>query len=264
MLLAERRGYFFMDKVVAVIPSRFGSTRLAGKPLQTIGGKPMIRLVYESAVATGVFDSVVVATDDRRILEAVQAFGGQARMTRAEHPSGTDRVAEVAASEDAAIVVNVQGDLPFVSRPLVEPLVSAMRADASIPMATVSVPILSREAFENPNVVKVVTDERGFALYFSRAPIPAAREVDAPANGKPRVYGRQHVGIYGYRRDFLLRFSAWPPTELERAERLEQLRALERGARIFVAEASALVVEVDTAEDLERARELADRGMPLS
>jgi 3-deoxy-manno-octulosonate cytidylyltransferase (CMP-KDO synthetase) len=222
----------------------------------------MIRRVYESAVATGVFDAVVVATDDRRILEAVRSFGGDARMTRAEHPSGTDRVAEIAASEEAPIVVNVQGDLPFFSRSLVEPLVTAMRADASIPMATVSVPILDREAFESPNVVKVVTDERGFALYFSRAPIPARRG-DSPPNGKPRVYGRQHVGVYGYRRDFLLRFTRWEMSELERSEQLEQLRALERGVRIFVAEASATVVEVDTAEDLERARELAARERPL-
>lgn len=241
-----------MTKVLAVIPARYGSTRLSGKPLALIRGIPMVRRVYESATATGLFDEVIVATDDARIRDCIEAAGGRAQMTRAEHASGTDRVAEVAGGSGADIVVNIQGDLPFVSRALVAPLVGSMRADASIPMATIAVPIRDRQVWENPNVVKVVTDENGFALYFSRAPIPARRE----AEGGPEL-GLQHVGIYGYRRDFLLRFTSWPPSPLERAERLEQLRALERGVKIFVGRVSEAVVEVDTAEDLERANRFA-------
>ena len=240
--------------VLAVIPARFGSTRLSGKPLALIRGIPMVRRVYESTVATGVFDEVVVATDDRRIRDCVADAGGRAVMTRADHPSGTDRVAEVAQAATADVVINIQGDLPFVRRSLVAPLVEAMRADVSIPMATIAVPIRDPREWMNPNVVKVVTDERGFALYFSRAPIPARRD---RADGAEEDIGLRHVGIYGYRRDFLLRFASWPPGRLETTERLEQLRALERGERIFVARVSGAVVEVDTAEDLEQANRMA-------
>jgi 3-deoxy-manno-octulosonate cytidylyltransferase (CMP-KDO synthetase) len=243
-----------MGKVLAVIPARYGSSRLPGKPLRPIDGKPMVRRVYEAAEATRLFDAIVVATDDRRVFDAVKSFGGDARMTRPDHASGSDRVAEVAASSDAEIVVNVQGDLPFLSRALVGPMVTAMLEDPSIPMATVSVPIREAEAWRSPNVVKVVTDEAGFALYFSRAPIPARR--DAVASGAA-VLGHQHVGLYAYRRDFLMRFASWPPSRLEKIERLEQLRVLERGERIFVAEVSEQVIEVDTPEDLERAEALA-------
>jgi 3-deoxy-manno-octulosonate cytidylyltransferase (CMP-KDO synthetase) len=248
-----------MPKVVAVIPARYASSRLPGKPLAMIDGKPMIQRVYEGALGSGVFASVLVATDDRRILEAVTRFGGKAVMTRADHASGTDRVAEVAAGLDAEIIVNIQGDLPFVDRALVEPPVTAMVRDPSIPMATVSVPILDRSRWLDPNVVKVVTDEAGFALYFSRAPIPARRE--NPTNGSGSgVFGQQHVGLYAVRREFLLRFAAWPPTALEEVEKLEQLRALERRQRIFVARISGQVIEVDTAADLERANERGSVG----
>jgi 3-deoxy-manno-octulosonate cytidylyltransferase (CMP-KDO synthetase) len=218
----------------------------------------MVRRVYESTVATGLFTEVVVATDDVRIRDCVLGVGGRAVMTRADHASGTDRVAEVAEGSDAAVIVNVQGDLPFVRRSLVAPLVEALRADASIQMATIAVPIRDSESWTNANVVKVVTDERGFALYFSRAPIPARR--DPQADESPDgVLGLQHVGIYGYRREFLLRFTSWPAGRLERIERLEQLRALERGAKIFVARVVETVVEVDTPDDLERAKRFAAR-----
>jgi 3-deoxy-manno-octulosonate cytidylyltransferase (CMP-KDO synthetase) len=240
-----------MPKVLAVIPARYGSTRLPGKPLRAIGGKPMVCRVYEGAAASGVVDAVVVATDDPRIAEAVVAAGGRAVMTRLDHPSGTDRVAEVAASSDAAIVVNVQGDLPFVGRALLEPIVAPMLADPAVVMATLAVPITDERRFLDRNVVKVVTDEAGFALYFSRAPIPAWR--DGENGGTEAVLGWQHVGIYGYRREFLLRFASWRPTELERREKLEQLRALERGVRVHVARVDGSVIEVDTPEDLERA-----------
>jgi len=250
-------GYgFFMVKVLAVIPARFGSTRLAGKPLALIDGKPMVRVAYESVVATDLFDEIVVATDDERIREVIADTGGRVVMTRADHASGTDRVAEVAQQSDADVVVNIQGDLPFVTSGLVSPLVGTMCSEPSIPMATIAVPLNDRGRWENPNVVKVVTDERGFALYFSRAPIPARRDLENDKGGRA-AFALQHVGIYGYRRNFLLQFTSWPPGRLEAVERLEQLRALERGAKIFVATVSEGVVEVDTAEDLARANEVA-------
>ncbi len=216
----------------------------------------MVRVVYESVAATELFDEVVVATDDARIRDTIEAVGGRAVMTRSDHESGTDRVAEVAATSDADVVVNVQGDLPFVTSALLSPLVGTMCSEPSIPMATVAVPLQDREQWVNPNVVKVVTDERGFALYFSRVPIPARRDPENDEMGHC-AFGLRHVGVYGYRRDFLLQFASWPPGRLEALERLEQLRALERGMKIFVATVSEGVVEVDTAEDLARANQLA-------
>lgn len=238
-----------MANILAVIPARYGSSRLPGKPLTPIDGKPLVRHVYERARDSELFDRVVVATDDRRILDAVREFGGEAVMT-GELPSGTDRVAEIARSSDADLVVNVQGDLPFVSRTLLEPPLERMIGSPDVEMGTVAVPISDSEQWVDPNVVKVVMDEEGFALYFSRAPIPAVRE---EADRATDHFGWQHVGLYVYRRDFLLRFAAWAPTRLERLERLEQLRALERGVRIYVGRASERVVEVDTLADIERA-----------
>lgn len=223
--------------------------------MKPIDGKPMIRRVYEAAAETRLFDALIVATDDARIFDAAKSFGAEVRMTRSDHASGTDRVAEVAAAVDADIVVNVQGDLPFLSRALVAPMVAALLENPAIPMATISVPIRDLAAWKNPNVVKVVTDEAGFALYFSRAAIPARR--DAVAAERSGVLGQQHVGLYAYRREFLMRFASWPPSRLEQVERLEQLRVLERGERIFVAEVSEQVIEVDTVEDLQRAQALA-------
>jgi 3-deoxy-manno-octulosonate cytidylyltransferase (CMP-KDO synthetase) len=244
-----------MLKTMAVIPARMGSTRLAGKPLALIQGKPMVRLVYENTVATELFDDVIVATDDERIREVILAAGGRVAMTRPDHASGTDRVAEVAETADAEIFLNIQSDLPFVCHALLAPLVGTMCSELSVQMATVAVPLRDREQWLSPNVVKVVTDERGFALYFSRAAIPARRDDVAavPTGG----FGLQHVGIYAFRKEFLRRFTSWSASPLERVEQLEQLRALERGAKIFVARVSETVVEVDTAEDLARANELA-------
>ena len=246
-----------MAKCLAVIPARIGSTRLAAKALAPIGGTPMVRLVYENAAATELFDEVIVATDDERIRDVITAAGGRAVMTRADHASGTDRVAEVAQSIPAEIVVNIQGDLPFVSHPLLAPLIGTMLSEPAVRMATIAVPIRDRERWLDPNIVKVVTDERDFALYFSRAPIPARR--DASEDDEP--FGYQHVGVYAYRRDFLLRFTTWPPSRLEQLERLEQLRALERGTKIFVARVGERVIEVDTEQDLARANELAAQGV---
>ena len=234
-----------------MIPARYASTRLPGKPLALIHGKPMIQHVYERTRAVDLIDRVVVATDDMRVAAAVHAFGGDVVMTSAQHQSGTDRIAEAAAVLDAEIVVNVQGDLPFLRVDTVAGALQLMRADAMLPMATVKTPLRDREEMVNPNVVKVVTDRDGYALYFSRSPLPYWR------SAAPNGLGYRHIGLYAYRREFLLRFARLTPTPLECAEKLEQLRALEWGFRIKVAESACEGIEVDTPQDLERARAFA-------
>lgn len=219
-----------------------------------IGPKPMIQHVYESASKARSLDRVLVATDDRRILETVKNFGAEAFITSPRHRSGTDRLAEVARKIRAEWVVNVQGDLPFVRAQTIDRAVRPLSRDRSILMGTVKTPIYHKEEWLNPNVVKVVTDNRGFALYFSRAPIPCLREPAAPGREKG-IWGYRHVGVYVYRRDFLLKFSRLRPTALERTEGLEQLRALGHGYPIRVADADEPSVEVDTPEDLQRAEE---------
>ncbi len=242
-----------VSDVIAIIPARYESTRLPGKPLADIAGKPMIQHVYERAAAVRSIARVIVATDDARIQKTVQGFGGEAFMTGTQHVSGTDRIAEVARTLDAEILVNVQGDLPFLEAGMVDDAIGELRADDSLPMSTVKTVIRDAEAMNNPNVVKVVTNRDGDALYFSRSPLPYWRGVTDDG-----VMGYKHLGLYGYRRDFLLRFTELQPTPLELAEKLEQLRALEFGYRIRVVETVAgLGVEVDTPEDLERARRVA-------
>lgn len=253
--------------IVAIIPARYGSTRLPGKPLVVIGGKPMIQHVYESASKVPEVDRVLVATDDHRIVEAVRGFGGNVVLTSPQHASGTDRLAEVAARIEAEWIVNVQGDLPFLRPETVSRTLGALRHDPSLPMGTARTAILEKEEWLNPNTVKVVTDSRGFALYFSRAPIPWIRDRSDATNGETeKVWGYRHVGVYVYRRDFLLEFSRLPRTELERTEGLEQLRALAHGYRIRVVDVVEPSVEVDTAEDLQRAeaylKTLAERDDP--
>lgn len=245
-----------MAETIVIIPARLGSTRLPGKPLAEIGGQPMIRRVYERARAARGIATVVVATDDRRIADAVRAAGGQAVLTRADHPSGTDRLAEVARGLGARVIVNVQGDLPFLDPRMVEALAELHATQPDLEMSTLCAPITDPTEFASPHVVKVVTDSHGFALYFSRAPIPHSRD----GHARPGVVlGRRHVGIYAYRRDVLLALSTLPPSPLERREGLEQLRALERGVRIRVVAwpEAAGIVEVDTRADLERARAIA-------
>ena len=243
------------SNVVAIVPARYESTRLPGKPLALIDGKPMIQHVYERVRGVAVVDRVLVATDDARIAAAVRSFGGDVALTRSDHASGTDRIAEVAATLDAELIVNVQGDLPFLEAQMVNAAVALMRADGALPMATLKTPIHDAAEMANPNAVKVVTDRDGYALYFSRSPLPYWRDpADGPADG---VLGYKHIGLYAYRRDFLLTFARLAPTPLERAEKLEQLRALEWGFRIKVAETAAVGIEVDTPHDLERARALA-------
>ncbi len=243
-------------KVLGVIPARYASTRLPGKPLSDILGRPMIRLVYESAARARSLEQLIVATDDERILAAVQAFGGQARLTSPEHNTGTDRVAEVAGGLEAEVVVNIQGDEPFVEPGMIDEIVQPLLEDPELPMCTSMHEVTDPADFANPNVVKVVVDLSGHALYFSRSLIPYPRKREGH-----RVF--EHIGLYAYRRNFLLTFARLPQTPLEKLESLEQLRALEHGYRIRVVQTrqSYIPLSVDTSEDLEKARALArERG----
>jgi 3-deoxy-manno-octulosonate cytidylyltransferase (CMP-KDO synthetase) len=236
--------------VVAVIPARFASTRFPGKPLADIDGRPMIEHVYRRAQASAAVSRVIVATDDLRIATTVTGFGGNVRLTRADHQTGTDRLAEVAASLDCEIVVNVQGDEPLLDSRAIDEAVAPF-TDPSISMTTLYRRIVNPAELANPNVVKVVLDRAGFALYFSRAPIPYARD---PRGGWPPMY--RHVGLYAYRRTALMVLASLEPTPLERAEALEQLRALEHGIRIKAVETAYDSIGVDTPEDLEQVRRL--------
>lgn len=248
-------------RVTVVIPARFASTRFPGKPLADLCGKPMIQWVCEGAQRCPLVDRVLVATDDARIAAAVSAFGGTAVMTRADHPTGTDRLAEVAGQLDSDLIVNVQGDEPLIEPAMIEAAVRPLLADATIPMGTLKTPLTALEDYRNPNVVKVVTDRRGFALYFSRASIPYPRDfADDLEHRWPELAAAKHVGLYVYRRDFLLRFPTLAPTPLEEQEKLEQLRALEHGYPIFVAGTPLGVHGVDSPEDLERVRKMLRAG----
>ena len=230
-------------KVLCIIPARYASTRLPGKPLRDIAGKPMIVRVYERAIGAQRVHEVVVATDDERIRAAVDEHGGNAVMTRADRATGTDRLAEVAAQRpDCDLIINVQGDEPLIDPAVIDALVAPFEHDAALMMATAKTEITDAAEMENPNNVKVVADRTGNALYCSRARIPYARNAGA------KVY--KHIGIYAYRRDFLLAYAKMAQTELECSESLEQLRALENGYRIRVVETDAVFIGVDTEEDL--------------
>jgi 3-deoxy-manno-octulosonate cytidylyltransferase (CMP-KDO synthetase) len=219
----------------------------------------MIEHVYRRAAASPAIDAVIVATDDARVRDAVEAFGGTAVMTRADHRSGSDRLAEVAETLDCDLVVNVQGDEPLLATEMIAEALAPLAADPSIPMGTLRRRIDDPGDLANPNVVKVVTDREGFALYFSRAPIPHTRGAEG---GLDTGRAFKHVGLYVYRRAFLLRFARLEPTPLEQAESLEQLRALEHGFRIRAVETSHDSVGVDTPADLERVRRLVASGLP--
>lgn len=241
--------------VIAVIPARYGSSRLPGKALAQIDGVPMIVRVWRQASKARFLERVIVATDDERIARAVREAGGDVEMTASTHQSGTDRIAEVAGRIPADIYLNVQGDQPFIAPEDVDAVAGAMRNDDTIAMATLAAPIVDPEEWRNSNKVKIVCDERGDALYFSRSPIPFPRDgTGVPANAL------RHVAVYGYRRDFLLKFASLKPGVLEQVEKLEQLRAMERGYRIKVVASVAPSLEVDTPEDLARANEAA-KGM---
>jgi len=239
-----------MSEVLGVIPARYGSSRLPGKPLAMIGELPMIEWVARGVSEAGSLDRLVIATDDDRIREVAEGYGRTVVMTAPDLISGTDRVAAVAEETECDLVINVQGDEPLIRGEMVDALISVLAGDATLPMATLGHPIDGDEAHD-PNVVKVVTDLRERALYFSRSDIPWVRR-QQPEGARPRL---RHIGIYGYRRDFLLRFAKLPPSRLEQMEGLEQLRALENGFPIRVVETRHDIRGVDTEEDLRRVRE---------
>lgn len=240
-------------KSICVIPARYSSTRLPGKPLKDICGKPMVCRVWERASRAASVTEVIVATDDERILQAVNEHSGRAMMTRADHKTGTDRLAEVAEKfPNVEVVVNVQGDEPLIEPSLIDELVAAFVADKDLQMATVATELTDAEEMTNPNNVKVVLDKNDNALYFSRSLIPYPRNA-----GKSPVF--KHIGIYAYRRQFLIDYAKMTPTPLEQAESLEQLRALENGFRIRVIKSSCQFVGVDTEEDLKLVNEIYRR-----
>lgn len=238
-------------KIIGIIPARYGSTRLEGKPLKDICGKPMIQLVYEAAQGAKLLNEVYVATDDERIVAAVEQFGGNVRMTSPDHKTGTDRIAEVAKAIDAEIVINIQGDEPLLNPAMIDEVIQPFFSDPDLPMSTLCVPILEEEALHDPNVVKAVFDQQGNALYFSRSLIPYPRKRD-------NFQAYEHLGLYAYRKLFLMTYITLPQTRLEINESLEQLRVLESGYRLKIAVSAHPYegVSVDTQEDLERVREI--------
>lgn len=242
-----------MSRAAIIIPARWGSTRFPGKPLHVLAGKPLIQHVWERCVAVPGVDRVIVATDDTRILEAAFAFGAEVSLTASKHPSGTDRIAEVAKNlPGIGILLNVQGDEPFLDPKLAASLIRALQANAHAHMATAACPLEPAE-LNNPNCVKVVRDLKGHALYFSRSPIPFDRDGDvSPAR-------LRHIGIYAYRRQFLLDLVKKSQTPLEKSEKLEQLRALEHGAKILVLSTKPVGPGVDTPADAAAAEKLLQR-----
>lgn len=246
-----------MTDFIAVIPARYGSERLPGKPLADIGGRPMLYWVHRQALKSGALE-VIVATDDERIARAVEAFGARVELTAPEHASGTDRIAELAERlgwADDAIVVNVQGDEPSMPPALPAQVAALLAANPGASVATLATPFTDEAELKSPNTAKVVVDRDGFALYFSRLPIPHHRDAGVPP------FARRHIGLYAYRKQSLLEIAQAPPCDLERAERLEQLRALYLGHRIVVAEACEVPAHgVDTEADLIAIRARIESG----
>jgi 3-deoxy-manno-octulosonate cytidylyltransferase (CMP-KDO synthetase) len=239
------------QRILGVIPARFASSRFPGKALALLADKPMVQHVYERALMARYLRHVIVATDDHRIASAIRRFGGDVRMTRPDHPSGTDRVAEIASSENADLYVNIQGDEPLIDPEAIDAAVLSVLGDEHVSMGTLKKAISDPEEVSNPNVVKVITALNGDAIYFSRTALPFHRE-GIPG---PGAYYK-HIGLYVYRRDFLLHYPDLSIGPLETAERLEQLRALESGYRIRVLETDYESLGVDTPEDLDRVNEL--------
>jgi 3-deoxy-manno-octulosonate cytidylyltransferase (CMP-KDO synthetase) len=235
--------------IIGIIPARYGSTRLPGKPLADINGQTLIERVWRRAIRAKSLSRVLVATDDGRIAAAVAKFGGEAVLTPKSCPSGTDRLAVVARRLNCDVVVNIQGDEPFLAPASIDRLVSPFFIDPDLQMATLSAPLPTLD-LDNPGCVKVVCNREGYALYFSRAGIPFVR---SPLHTGARSPYRLHLGMYAYRRRFLLKFARWPRTPLEKLEQLEQLRALEHGVKIRVLSVSRPTLSVDTPEDLAQA-----------
>jgi 3-deoxy-manno-octulosonate cytidylyltransferase (CMP-KDO synthetase) len=254
------------EQVVAIIPARYASSRFPGKAIVDIAGKPMIQWVYERTCQAAGVGRVLVATDDERILQVVQGFGGNAVMTSPSHPTGTDRLAEVATTLDAVLIVNVQGDEPLIDPTAIDAALAPFAEDSTLVMSTLRCPIPTLDELFDIGITKVVTDVQDFALYFSKAPIPYHRDGWGPiatmvprlrlAGGTAPVVGWRHIGLYVYRRTFLLEFARLPQTPLERLEQLEQLRALEHGYRIKVVPTPYVSVGVDTPEDAAKVRRL--------
>jgi 3-deoxy-manno-octulosonate cytidylyltransferase (CMP-KDO synthetase) len=259
-----------MQKAVAIIPARFNSTRFPGKPLAALKGKIIIQHVYEHVSSAKLIDSVLIATDDRRIFDAVTSFGGRAVMTSGSHVSGTDRIAEAAKEIECAYVINVQGDEPFIMPEMVDEVVELLYNDAEVPISTLVKKTTDMNEILSPDVVKMVMNSDGFAMYFSRAPIPYYRDewktkkqgagVRGRGSGEKdseirKVFCYKHIGIYGYRKSSLLRFTSLPQGRLEQIEKLEQLRALEAGMNIKVKETEYDTFGIDTIEDLRKAEE---------
>ena len=236
-------------RIACIIPARYGSTRLPGKPLAMIGNKPMIQRVYEQVSKATEIHEVIVATDDERVYEAVIQFGGQVMMTRADHLTGTDRLAEVASTRtDIDVIINVQGDEPLIDASVIDALARQFKEDVTLQMGTVGCPLLESE-YNEPSAVKVIVNRLGNAMYFSRSLIPHPRHAFV-------VPPLKHVGMYGYNRQFLLTYAKMEPTPAELTESLEQLRALENGYTIRVITTDQRFVGVDTPEDLERVNEI--------
>ncbi|MGQ9647654.1 MAG: 3-deoxy-manno-octulosonate cytidylyltransferase [Thermodesulfobacteriota bacterium] len=254
-------------KIIAVIPARYGSTRFEGKPLADILGKPMIQHVYEGVCQSRLIDGVMVATDDERILEAVRQFGGKAMMTSPSHLTGSDRVAEVARKLRSEIIVNVQGDEPLIKGTIIDKAIRPLLTNPTISISTLMTEITDVKDWLNPHVVKVVVDQKNFALYFSRSPIPFPRDLqierlESNPFGTRRPLPKRvfkHIGVYVYPRSFLLRFTKMKPTPLEKLEKLEQLRALENGCRIKLTPVQYEPLCVDTPEDLRKVVEFLSR-----
>lgn len=240
-------------KIICVIPARFASTRLPGKPLALIAGKPMIQHVYTKACQAKLPEDVIVATDDQKVADVVKGFGGEVIMTSPDHPSGTDRLAEVALNyPDVDVIVNVQGDEPMITPQVIDALAEAFIKDEHLAMATLKT-LMDPEEYDNPNAVKVVTDLHDYALYFSRSLVPYPRKKTEDF----KVY--KHIGIYAYRRDFLLQYAALEPTCLEQIESLEQLRVLENGFKIKVLNTDFHGIGIDTKEDLDAVNKLFEQ-----
>jgi 3-deoxy-manno-octulosonate cytidylyltransferase (CMP-KDO synthetase) len=249
-----------LAKISAVIPARYGSSRFEGKPLADILGKPMIQYVYEGVRESKLIDEVIVATDDQRIMEAVQSFGGKAVMTSPTHFTGTDRVAEVAEKLKSEIIVNVQGDEPLIKGNIIDKAIRPLLTEDTLQLSTLMTRIEEVKDWLNPHIVKVVVDQKNYALYFSRSPIPFPRDLhigrlESNPFGTSRPLPKRvfkHIGVYVFRRKFLLHFSKMMPSPLEKLEKLEQLRALENGYRIKVNPVNYEPLSVDTPEDLQK------------
>lgn len=248
-------------KVVVAIPARYASSRLPGKPLADIAGKTMIHRVVEQAQKASGVDSVLVATDDDRIAREVESFGGEVVMTRSDHPSGTDRLAEVFSERPADVVINVQGDEPFLDPHLIESLIKPFTDEPDLQFATLKTPITDPADLLDETVAKLVVDAFDNVLYFSRSPIPFVRDSMRIEKGRVSIDDisnlelYKHIGLYAYRREFLLEFASWEPAPAEQLEKLEQLRALHHGVRVKAITVSHEGFSVDTPEDLQRANE---------